>query len=199
MAVVAEERQSRVSEGSSITQLLEGAAGGSKSAEAALFRTVYAELHRVARSHRRRWRGNQTLSTTVLVNEAYMKLSGDGLAEYRDRSHFFATASRAMRQVLVNYAEQQAAKKRGGQWLRVTFADDLTGTDDVADWLLHIDALLTQLEDTNPRHCRLVECRLFGGMSVPDTAAALDVSPRTVKRDWALVSAWLYRELGVET
>ncbi len=192
-----EERRHDVSDQQNITRLLESAAGGSQSAEAELFRSVYSELHKIARSHRRRWRGNETLSTTVLVNEAYLKLAGDSVADYRDRSHFYATASKAMRQVLMNYAEKHAAKKRGGEWLRVTLADNTPATEDVADWLLSMNSLLEELEDSNPRHCRIVECRLFGGMSVDETAAALDVSARTVKRDWALVSAWLYREMGV--
>ena len=181
-----------------ITRLLEDASAGHTDAEDALFRSVYEELRRIAKAHRRRWRGNDTVSTTVLVNEAYLKLAGGGIKSYNDRSHFFATASKAMRQVLVTYAERLQAQKRGSGGLRVTLAGNLPAAGDAVDWLLTIDELLKQLENSSERQCRIVECRLFGGMTVEDTAAALDISPRTVKREWALASAWLYREMGVD-
>lgn len=178
-----------------ITQLLERAASGDRQASDALFESVYQELRTIARAHRRRWSGNDTLNTTALISEAYVKLANRSLDNYRDRAHFFATASRAMRQVLINYAEKLATAKRGQNPMRVTLAGLAMQDDGTVDELLHIDALLTKLEDNNPRQCRLFECRVFGGMTIEETAAALDVSPATVKRDWTVVSAWVLAEI----
>ena len=177
-----------------ITRMLEHASGGDRQANDALFASIYPELRKIARANRRRWRGNETISTTVLINEAYLKLAGR-LDDYDSRAHFFATASRAMRQVLINYAERFSACKRGGNPLRVTMPTDLALAGDTVESLLAVDDVLTRLEADNERQCRVVECRVFGGMSVEETAAALGISARTVKRDWALATAWLYREL----
>jgi len=187
---------SHVSEPRGITQLLQLASGGDEHANDALFSSVYQELRKIARAQRRRWRGNETLNTTVLIHEAYLKLAGGKIADYRSRSHFFATASKAMRQILMNYAEKASAAKRGGNAVRVTLSGHMPVADDTLDDLLAINQLLTQLEKTNGRHSRLFECRVFGGMTNEETAAALDVSTATVKRDWALLSAWVYREMN---
>ena len=178
-----------------ITRLLHMAAAGDRQANDELFSSVYRELRVIARSHRQRWQGNATVNTTALINEAYLKLAGRGLADYKNRTHFFATASKAMRQVLASYAERASASKRGGNALRVTLTGNLPPIDDMLDDLLQINELLLRLEETNPRGCRLVECRVFGGMTFDETAAALGVSAATIKRDWALISAWLYREI----
>ncbi len=182
-----------------ITRLLEAAAGGDSDAGNALFESIYQELTTIARAHRRRWAGNETLNTSALINEAYLKLAGDNLGAFQDRTHFFATASRAMRQVLINYAERMAAAKRGGDVDHVTLAGIAADEITTFENLLEIDRLLTRLEAENVRHCRLFECRVFGGMTISETAETLEVSPATVKRDWALVSAWVYRELKSET
>lgn len=174
-----------------ITQLLQLASAGDHQANEALFESVYQQLREIARAQRRRWSGNETLNTTALISEAYVKLAGSSLENYRDRAHFFATASRAMRQVLINYAEKLATQKRGQNPLRVTLSGIAAPDANTLDELLHIDALLRRLEDDNPRHCRLFECRVFGGMTIEETAAALDVSAATVKRDWTVVSAWI--------
>lgn len=174
-----------------ITQLLERASAGDREASDALFESVYNELRTIARAHRRRWHGNDTMNTTALISEAYVKLAKRTLDNYRDRAHFFATASRAMRQVLINYAEKLTTAKRGENPMRVTLSGISVQDDSTLDELLHIDALLNKLEGDNPRHCRLFECRVFGGMTIDETAAALDVSPATVKRDWTVVSAWM--------
>ena len=179
-----------------ITQLLELASGGDDRASDALFSSVYDELRKIARFQRRRWRGNETLNTTVLIHEAYLKLAGGSIADYRSRSHFFATASKAMRQVLVNYAEKVSAAKRGGNPVRLTLSGNMPVIDDTLDDLLTINQLLIELEKSNSRHSRLFECRVFGGMTNEETAAALEVSTATVKRDWALLSAWIYREMS---
>lgn len=180
-----------------ITRLLQLASDGDERASESLFDLVYRELRVIARSHRRRWNGNATLNTTALIHEAYLKLAGGNLAGYESRSHFFATASKAMRQVLMNYAERVSAAKRGGGALRVTLSGHMPVTDDTVDELLAMNQVLERLEESNERHCRLFECRVFGGMTINETAKALHVSPATVKRDWALLSAWVYRELNV--
>lgn len=184
-----------------ITQLLQLASTGDRCASDSLFESVYQELRVIARAHRRRWHGNNTMNTTALIHEAYLKLAGGNIADYRSRSHFFATASKAMRQVLVNYAERVSTAKRGGDALRVTLSGHMPVTDDTLDDLLMMNEVLVRLEETNTRHCRLFECRVFGGLTIEETAVALDVSPATVKRDWALLSAWVFREMnaGQET
>lgn len=179
-----------------ITRLLKEASSGNREAHNDLFDAVYEELRSIARAHRRRWTGNDTLNTTALIHEAYVKLANGELAEYRDRTHFFATASKAMRQILVNYAERNAAAKRGGNLKHVTLSDNLSGADESLDDILIIEELLVQLESQSERQCRIFECRVFGGMTIDETAAALDVSAATVKRDWSLVSAWAYREVA---
>lgn len=178
-----------------ITQLLQEASGGNRQASDALFESVYHELRIIARAQRRRWSGNDTMNTTALINEAYVRLAGSELADYKNRSHFFATASRAMRQVLINYAERLAAAKRGNNAVQVTLSAIPLRDDDTIDELLHIDSLLNQLEASNSRQCRIFECRVFGGMTIDETAAAVDVSPATVKRDWSVVSAWILSRL----
>lgn len=181
-----------------ITKLLQAASAGDREANDQLFRSVFQELRIIARSHRRRWSGNDTLNTTALINEAYLRLANQTLANYQDRVHFFATASRAMRQILINYAERVSSQKRGGNPVRVTLTGLSLSEDDTLEDLLHINTLLDRLEESNPRHCRLFECRVFGGMTIDEAASALDVSPATVKRDWTVVSAWLFSELKAQ-
>jgi RNA polymerase sigma factor (TIGR02999 family) len=178
-----------------ITQLLRQAAEGSVQADDALFDAVYRELRSIAKSQRRRWSGNDTLNTTALVSEAYLRLADSEFASYSDRAHFFATASRAMRQILINYAERVSTAKRGGGALRVTLTNLPLQNDDAIDELLHLEALLQELEASHARQCRVFECRVFGGMTNEETAAALLVSVATVKRDWAIASAWLYSRI----
>ena len=179
-----------------ITQLLRAASNGDERARDTLFLTVYQELRNIARVHRRRWDGNQTLNTTALIHEAYLKLAGSEVGAYRDRTHFFATASKAMRQVLINYAKRYSTAKRGNNPVRVTFSGNIPVTEESLDDLLIIEELLLQLEQKSERQCRLFECRVFGGMTIEETADALDISAATVKRDWSLISAWVYREVS---
>lgn len=178
-----------------ITQLIQAASAGDQAAGNALFDSVYQELRGIARAHRRRWNGNDTLNTAALINEAYIKLANGNLASYRNRSHFFATASQAMRQVLINYAERIATAKRGMGAVKVTLSGHMPIAEDNLEDLLIINELLEKLEKSKARHCRLFECRVFGGMTIEETASALDISPATVKRDWSVLSAWVYREL----
>ncbi len=177
-----------------ITRLLHAAHDGSDAAMDEVFEVVYPRLKEIARARRRGWQGAHTMNTTVLIHEAYMKVAGGGRA-FENRGHFFATTARAMRQVLINYAERQSAKKRGGGSLDVTLYDDDAVTDDAMDELLTLNEALEKLETMSPRQGKVVECLFFAGLNIPETAEALDISPATVKRDWASARAWLYREI----
>lgn len=183
-----------------LTRLLRDAAKGDRRAFDHVFSLVYAELLRIARSQRGRWDGDRTLNTTALVHEAYLRLVGWDGADWKDRRHFFAVAARAMRQVLVNHAERRRALKRGGDRTAVPLAavaERLSSvSDDAADEVLALNGALERLEEVAPRQCRVVECRFFAGLSIEETAEAVGISPATVKRDWSLASAWLYRELA---
>jgi RNA polymerase sigma factor (TIGR02999 family) len=178
----------------SITAMLGKARAGEAAAADRLFDAVYAELKRLARSHRRRWHGNDTLNTTALIHEAYIKLAGEA-AGFANRTHFFATASKAMRQVLINYAERSTAAKRGGDARIIPLNDAALVAAASADELLSLNELLSQLEADDPRRCRIVECRVFGGMTIDEVAEALGISPATVKREWRIATARLYQQL----
>lgn len=178
-----------------ITQVLEAAAEGDEGAQRRMYETVYAELHRIARSERRRWRGNDTINTTALIHEAYLKLLGaDG--GWSNRTHFFATAARAMRQVLVSYARERAAEKRGGGVANVTLDGDLLAHEDAPEDVLSLDRALSQLEAESQRACHVVECRFFAGMTLEETAEAAGISLATVKREWLTASVRLHELLG---
>jgi RNA polymerase sigma factor (TIGR02999 family) len=176
-----------------ITLLLDAARGGDAAATESLFNAVYAELRTLASSNRRRWRGNQTMNTTALIHEVYIRLAGNEVPDFANRTHFFATASKAMRQVLVNYAEKQNTAKRGGDAMRITFDETVFSTQASAEELLFLHQLLTDLESENPRRCEIIECRVFGGMTIEEVAEAMAISPATVKREWKLGTAILYR------
>jgi RNA polymerase sigma factor (TIGR02999 family) len=167
-----------------------------------LLPVVYDELRVIARRQLRRELGNRTLETTGLVHEAFIRLVDDTRVTRKGRAYFFAAAARAMRQVLVDHARSRNAQKRGGGLAPVTLsrADDIAAdADHFATELLALDMALEELASLNPRQARVVECRFFAGMSVGETAEALEVSERTVKADWALARAWLYRRLdGME-
>ncbi len=158
---------------------------------------VYDELRTMARRQMARERAGHTLCTVALVNEAYLRLAGDELAAEKGRTYFFGAAARAMRRILVEHARARQREKRGGDWQRITLATGLAHCDSAAE-LLELESAIESLADIAPRQARVVEYRYFGGMSVADTATALAISPRTVKSDWALARAWLYRALHGE-
>lgn len=178
-----------------ITKLLAAAQAGDRAANERLFGAVYQHLRKLAKSQRRRWQGNETMGTTALINEAFIKLATP--MDFECRAHFFATASKAMRQILVTYAERQRTARRGGDRLRVTLDDASLRSEMSAAEVLDLERAVTELEATDARRGRIVECRLFGGMTVQETAAALEISPATVKREWRVASAWLTRALTV--
>lgn len=178
-----------------ITRLLEAAGDGSSEAMDEVFEVVYPRLREIARSRRRGWQGSHTMNTTGLVHEAYLKVASSGNARYDNRGHFFATTARAMRQVLINYAEKRSAQKRGGGSAEVTLYEDDAVTDEAMDELLTLNDALERLAAMNARQAQVVECLFFAGLTIAETAEALDISPATVKRDWATARAWLYREV----
>jgi len=184
---------------STVGRLLEGLARGDPAALDPLVAALYEELRLVARRQRRRWRGDDTLGTTALLHETYLKLRQQKRIGTESRDHFLALASRAMRHILSAYAEQRRTLKRGGAVGHVLV--DLTTLPaaenaHAGDVLMAMEDALRRMEASHPRQCRVVECRFYGGLSVEETAAALALSPRTIKRDWAFAQAWLKRALG---
>lgn len=179
-----------------ITRLLRASSAGEPGALDRLFHAVYDELKRLAHGQRARWEGDYTLNTTALVHEAYLKLVRQQDASWDDRGHFFAVAGKAMRHILVNYAEHRQAQKRGGSAVVVSLDDANPVAPEVADEILALNAALEELATIDERQSRVVECRFFAGLPIQDTAEALGVSPATVKRDWTVASAWLRREMG---
>jgi RNA polymerase sigma factor (TIGR02999 family) len=178
-----------------ITRLLDAAESGRPEALDEVFEVAYPRLREIAQARRRGWQGSDTLNTTGLIHEAYLKLASGGPGSYESRGHFFATTARAMRQVLINYAEKQTAKKRGGAQRDVTLYEGDAATDESLDELLTLETALRRLESIDERQGRVVECLFFAGLSVAETAEALGVSSATVKRDWSAARAWLYREM----
>lgn len=177
------------------TALLEPGTEGDPARLDALLPLVYDELRGLAHRQLAGERAGHTLQTTALVHEAYVRLVDDTRVTRKGRAYFFGAAAQAMRQVLVDHARRHAARKRGGGARPVSLDAATLAVDEIADELLDLDRALVELAGRNPRHARVVECRFFGGLSVEETADALDVSPRTVKYDWALARAWLHDAL----
>lgn len=175
-------------------ELLDAARAGDTSALDSLFTLAYEELRQLAR-RARRGRGSATMNTTALVHEAYVRLASAKRLDVSDAAHFRCLISRCMRQLLVDAARRKQAAKRGGDAVRVTFADDLVGEDVSAARLLDLDSAIEELQAVDPRRASVVECRFFGGLDVEETATALEVSPATVKRDWRVARAWLSQRL----
>ena len=155
---------------------------------------VYGELRRLADAHLRRERGGHTLSATALVHEAWMKLAGHQQA-WRNRAHFFGAASHAMRRILIDYARARGADKRHGERVNLTAVEEELSATPSFHELLAIDTALDDLSRVNERVVRVVECRYFGGLTIPETAEALGVSHTTVSEDWRFARAWLHRAL----
>jgi RNA polymerase sigma factor (TIGR02999 family) len=178
-----------------VTTLLTAWGKGDPSALNQLMPLVYAELHRIARRVWSQHQQNQTLQPTALVNEAYLKLANAEGASYQDRRHFFAVASIAMRQILVNHAKSHLAARRGGGRANVSLDEVQSAVDAEAQEILSLHEALEALQTVDPRKSRVVEMRYFGGLSIEETAEAMDVSIGTVNRDWRLARSWLIREM----
>jgi RNA polymerase sigma factor (TIGR02999 family) len=178
-----------------ITELILESRGGSSEALDRLFPLVYEEMRRMAHRALQRERASHTLNTTALVHEAYLRLVDQERAGWNDRAHFLAIAATAMRRILVDYARRQKRLKRGGERRPVTLDEAMLVADQRADTLLALDEALASLGAMNERLSRVVECRFFAGLTTEETAAALQVTTRTVERDWQKARAWLYLRL----
>jgi RNA polymerase sigma factor (TIGR02999 family) len=179
-----------------ITRLLQAWGSGDQTALKELTPLVYQELHRLARHYLGRERQGHTLQTSALVNEAYLRLIEVHQVNWQNRAHFFAISAQLMRQILVDFARARQAQKRGGAASHVALDEALEFSQEKSADLVALDDALTVLADLDARQSRVVELRFFGGLSVEETAEVLQVSTGTVRRDWRLARAWLYRELG---
>jgi len=181
---------------SEITQILHDWNNGDEAAKEHLLPFVYDELKRQARFLMSKERSNHTLQPTVLVHEAFLKLSEQTGIDWKNRSHFYGFASRMMRQVLVDHARLHAAAKRGGKPIYFSIDDVQIPVEERADSILSLNEALEQLEKFDEKQAKLVEMKFFGGMNNQEIAEALDISERTVGREWQAARLWLYRELN---
>ncbi len=181
-----------------ITQLLKQLETGDPEAESRLFEVVYNELKRIASIRLAQFPPGQTLQPTALVSEAYLKLLSSN-PSWDHRAHFFGAASRAIRNVLVDQARRKSAAKRGGDQKRVPLHENLSTPFEIEiEQIVDIDEALRKLEAEDERSARIVEYRFFAGLSEAETAQVMNISDRTVRREWAFARAWLRRELGGE-
>jgi RNA polymerase sigma factor (TIGR02999 family) len=192
--------QTRPEPSSDVTQLLAAWGAGDPTAAERLVPAVYAELRRQAARAMRR-EGDNTLQATGLVHEAYLRLVDQRRVAWKSRAHFFGIAAQLMRRILVDHARARHAAKRGGGLQQLTLGDADAAVPASADDGVEVVALhetLERLAALDPTQARIVELRYFGGLSIEETAEALDVSPATVKREWAIARAWLRRELSAQ-
>ncbi len=179
-----------------VTRLLAASRDGDAQALDRLYPLVYDELRRIARRERRRG-ASETLNTTGLVHEAYLKLAGSSSADWNDRAHFYALAATVMRQITVNHARDRSAQKRGGGEHPVTLEPGLALAlaDTRSDAILALEDALTELAAEHDRAARIVELRFFVGLTIDETADVLSVSSATARRDWTTARAWLYERI----
>lgn len=181
---------------SEITYILRDWNNGDAGAKERLIPFVYDELKRQARFLMSRERGDHTLQPTALVNEAFLRLSEQAGMEWKDRGHFYGVASRLMRQILVDHARRHAAAKRGSGTIHFSFDDVQIPVEERAESLLGLNDALDRLEKLDEQQARIVEMRFFGGMNNREIADSLEISERTVGRDWETARLWLFRELN---
>ena len=179
-----------------ITQLLKAWGGGDKAALNELTRLCYQELRRIALQHMRREHPGHTLQASALVNEAFLRLTDWENVEWQNRAHFFAMAARIMRNILVDFARKRGRVKRGAEALLVSLSAAAHVSQERSADLIALDEALDALAALSPRQSKIVELKFFGGLTNEETAEVLKVSPDTVRRDWRLAQAWLYRELN---
>jgi RNA polymerase sigma factor (TIGR02999 family) len=179
-----------------VTRLLNKAQDGDKESLDTLLPLIYDELRRVAASQLRAERENHTLQATALVHEAYLRLLEQHEVDWRNRAHFFSIASEMMRRILVNYAVQRNAKKRGDGVTRISLDDAISFSNSEADFdLISLDTALKSLAELDETQARIVELRFFGGLTVEEAAEVMNVSESTVKREWKMAKAWLKTQL----
>ena len=177
-----------------VTQLLAQWTDGDPRALDALLPLVYDELRRLARSYLHRERSDHTLQSTALVHEAYLRLVDQNVS-WQNRAHFFGIAGQMMRRILVDHARGRNSAKRGGGVCKVTLEEEAAGAAQRNLDVIALDEALTNLARLDPQQSRIVELRFFAGLSIEDTSEVLKISPATVKRDWAMAKAWLFREM----
>jgi len=179
-----------------VSQLLRAWSDGEKAAADRLMPLVYEELRQIARRQMRRQRAGHTLQTTALIHEAYLRLVGESDAPWQNRAHFFGVAAKAMRHILVDHARERQALKRGGERQRVDLDANALAVEDQSQEVLDLDEALVALARIDGRLAQVVECRFFGGLTEEETAEALGVTARTVRRDWTKAKALLYARLN---
>lgn len=179
-----------------VTRLARLWAEGDDAAFDRLIELVYDDLRHIAHRHLARSAGHGTIDTTGLVHEVYLKLAGVVDTDWPGRAHFFAFCSKAMRRVLIDYARARGALRRGGDRVRVPLTPGSARVEQDIARILAVDEALSWLEERDPRMARIAECRFFGGLSVEETAEALETSPRTVEREWAKARGYLYDRLA---
>ena len=179
-----------------VSQLLRAWHNGDQAALDRLMPLVYDELRRMAKRYIGRLRPDQTLQTTALINEAYLRLVGQQAKRWHNRNHFFAVGAQAMRRILVDYARSWRSAKRGGGDRAVSLDEAVLVTAERAAELVALDEALTELAALHPRQSRVVECRFFGGLTAEETSEVLQVSSDTVGRDWRMAKAWLQQALN---
>jgi RNA polymerase sigma-70 factor (ECF subfamily) len=178
-----------------VTLLLSKLRDGDDGAAAKLMPVVYNELRRLAGAYMRRERPEHTLQPTALVHEAYLKLIDQRSIDWQSRSHFFGIAAQLMRRILIDHARSNLREKRGGGQKAVPLEDNFAFSPEQSEELIRLDEALDRLAGLDVRQSKIVELRFFGGLSVEQTAESLKISPKTVKRDWAVAKAWLHSEL----
>lgn len=177
-----------------VTQILQDWAKGDAQALDRLMPIVYGELRHLAGRYLRRERPDHTLQATALVHEAFLRLIDQRDVSWQNRAHFFGVAAQLMRRILVDYARRHHAAKRGGAAIKVSLSDVVIAAKEEPDELVALDDALSRLAALDPRQGRIVELRVYGGLSVEETGHVLGISPATVKREWATAKAWLVRE-----
>ncbi len=180
---------------SRVISLLERWSGGDPAARDELVPIIYQELRRLAHYHLRQERDGHTLQTTALVHEVYLRLCGHNEPRWEDRAHFFAVAARMMRRVLVDYSRRRGADKRGAGAVRIQLDEALAIPAAASSDLLALDNALEKLAEFDARKCQVVEMRFFAGLQAKQIAVALDTTEATVRRDWTIAKAWLFRYL----
>ncbi len=179
-----------------VTALLRQISNGNRDAVEELVPLLYNDLRRMAAYYLRRERRGHTLQPTALVHEVYLRLLDQKDVRWQNRSHFFGVAAQLMRRILVDYARSHQAAKRGGALPKISLEQVIVTSKERASELVTLDETLTRLASIDPQQARIVELRVFGGLTVEETAELLDVSPATVKRDWTMAKAWLRREIS---
>jgi RNA polymerase sigma factor (TIGR02999 family) len=181
-----------------VTDLLRLWQRGDQTALDKLAPLVYDELHRLAHQYLYRERSGHTLQTTALVNEAYLRLVRQNDVDWKSRAHFFAVSARVMRHILVDYARQHSALKRGGEFQKQMLDGEVFVSAERASELVALDEALQSLQKSHSRQSKVVELRYFGGLNNKEASAVMNVSETTIERDWRFAKAWLYRELNAK-